>query len=398
MTSQDPNAVSTAAAAWGSCSGDGRPWFPYPTMTPTWNAPTAQLTVEFHKGFNPTNNSTCGSTVSNVINVYSVAYRQGTNILLSCGINGYAQVIEHELGHYYGLADITNQPGCSDIMSQFDGSQHYVGLNDCAAANMQNTTIDEYTPIDYTCYQPCFTYCYGGQCPALNGGSPIIVDLDGDGFRLSGSDDPVYFDLYNDGIPVWTAWTAAGSGTAFLALDLNGNGEIDDGGELFGNRTRLMDGTLADNGYDALAQYDEPINGGNGNGMIDPGDAVFSRLLIWTDWNHNGKTDPGELQTLAEAGVVAIDLAHRFDRKEDRYGNEFRFRGHAWTANRQGDTREVTTYDVFFVPAQPPFSKAQQGATGRDTTGGGYCPVSATASQNGQVRISRISETFSKLH
>jgi hypothetical protein len=239
-------------------------------------------------------------------------------------------------------------------MAQLDGSQHYVTGADCTQANNQNLTLDEGHPPDPSCQQPCFTNCYGGSCPALNGGSPIILDLDGHGFKLSGPDDPVYFDLYNDGLPVWTAWTARGSATAFLALDLNGNGNVDDAGELFGNHTRLLaDGSFAKNGYEALAQYDEPVNGGNGNGVIDPGDAIFGRLQVWTDLNHNGKVDPGELQTLSDAGITAIDLAYRFDHKRDRYGNQFLYRGRAlWEDG--GDAHEISTYDVFFVPGQAP--------------------------------------------
>jgi hypothetical protein len=348
------SATATAQAAWAGCVSNNRPGFPFPTQTPLWNAYWAQLNVVYHSGFNPLDSHTCGSTTGQNINVYQTAFKPGSNtITVACSSYGFAQIIEHELGHYYGLADITNQPGCTDIMSQLDGSPHYVTGSDCNMANSQNQTLSENNPIDYSCQQPCFTTCVGGNCPATNSGSPIVLDLDGGGFRLSGPDDPVYFDLDADGVPIWTAWTARGSATAFLALDLNGNGKIDDAGELFGNHTRLMDGTFANHGYEALAQYDEVVNGGNANGIIDPGDAVFARLRIWTDWNHDGKTDPGELLTLSEAGIVAIDLGYRSDRKQDRYGNEFRFRGRALQSNGTGD-REVTTYDVFFVPAQPP--------------------------------------------
>lgn len=137
------------------------------------------------------------------------------------------------------------------------------------------------------------------------------------------------------------------------ALDLNGSGTIDDAGELFGNHTRLQDGSFAANGYLALAQYDEPVNGGNANGVIDPGDAVFSRLRIWTDWNHNGRTDPGELQTLAEVGIVSIDLDYQYSQKQDRYGNQFLLRGRA-VRDSADHTRDIRIYDVYFVPAPSP--------------------------------------------
>lgn len=353
MSAVDPNAVATAAAAWDSCVGGNRPGFPFPTMTPTWNAPTAQLNVVFHTGYNPNDQFSCGSTSGNTINVFSNAYKLGTSIPVSCRTYGYNQIIEHELGHYYGLDDIKNQPGCPDIMSQLDGSQHYVSMPDCTLADQLNQTFDENNPIDYSCQQPCYTSCVNGSCPALNAGSPIVFDLDGGGFSLSGPDDPVYFDLYDDGLPIWTAWTARASWTSFLVLDLNGNGTIDDAGELFGNHTRLMDGSFAANGYVALAQYDEPINGGNANGVIDPGDAVFARLRIWTDWNLNGKTDPGELQTLAEAGIVAIDLGYQYSQKQDQYGNQFLLRGRA-VRDSADHSRDVRTYDVYFVPAPSP--------------------------------------------
>ncbi len=349
------SATASAQNAWDSCVSNNRPGFPYPTQTPLWNSYWAQLNVVFHSGFNPANQHTCGSTTGQTINVYQVAFKPGTTTNpIYCSSYGYDQIIEHELGHYFGLAD-NFDANCPDIMAQLDGSPHYVSLSDCTMADHLNTTFDENNPIDYSCQQPCYTTCVQGNCPATNGGSPILLDLDGSGFSLSGPDDPVYFDLDADGVPIWTAWTARGSATAFLVLDLNGNGTIDDGGELFGNHTRLSDGTFAHNGYEALAQYDDIANGGNANGMIDPGDAAFSRLRIWTDRNHDGKTDPGELQTLAEAGIVAIDLDYRPDQRRDRYGNEFRFRGRALRSNGH-DEHEVTTYDVFFVPAQPPAS------------------------------------------
>jgi hypothetical protein len=348
------DATSTAASAWGGCvTTPNHPGFPYPTLTPVSGAPYAVLHTVYHAGFNPGNNTACGRFPGleggQYVDVFESA-KDPEGHTVTCASFGYDQIIEHELGHYFGLADIFDA-NCSDIMAQLDGSTHYVGMNDCDQANQLNHPLDRDNPVDYSCNQTCYTNCYGGRCPALNGGSPIVIDLDGDGFKLSGPGDPVYFDLYNNGSPVWTAWTARWSDTAFLALDLDGNGNIDNAGELFGNHTRLLaDGSFAKSGYEALAQYDELINGGNGNGVIDPGDAVFDRLRIWIDWNHNGKTDPGELQTLAEAGIVAIDLRYWPSHKVDRYGNQFFLRGRA--VRKTGDhAHYLTTYDVFFVPA-----------------------------------------------
>ena len=87
-------------------------------------------------------------------------------------------------------------------------------------------------------------------------GSPIIVDTGRDGYRLTSVKNGVHFDLNADGTPELTAWTRRDSDDAFLAMDRNGNGRIDDGTELFGNHTpAYADRTdvTALNGFEALA-------------------------------------------------------------------------------------------------------------------------------------------------
>jgi trimeric autotransporter adhesin len=112
--------------------------------------------------------------------------------------------------------------------------------------------------------------------------SPIIVDTTGHGFHLTSAEDGVRFDIYGTEHPLKMAWTERNSGNAFLALDRNHNRKIDNGKELFGNYTEqppCEDGTRAClNGYRALAESDKPKNGGNGDGIIDSRDAVYSKL------------------------------------------------------------------------------------------------------------------------
>ena len=180
----------------------------------------------------------------------------------------------------------------------------------------------------------------------------MILDLDRRGIRLAGLGQPVHFDIDADGIPELMSWTAEDEDDAFLALDRNANGLIDDGSELFGNATLLANGSRAANGYLALADFDDPANGGNGDGQISAADVIYLGLVLWTDSNHNGISETGELAPLADAGVTRINLDYTRSNRADRHGNEFRFRGTAWRLGPWGGERAIPTWDVFFTLAK----------------------------------------------
>lgn len=132
---------------------------------------------------------------------------------------------------------------------------------------------------------------------------PLIIDLGETGIELRSLEHGVNFDLDNNGFAEKTAWIGTEDG--FLALDRNGNGSIDNGGELFGDQVILKDGSKSESGFEALAELDD-----NGDGIIDNKDSAFANLRVWIDANHNGKSDSNELKTLNETGIISISLEH----------------------------------------------------------------------------------------
>jgi len=132
---------------------------------------------------------------------------------------------------------------------------------------------------------------------------PLVLDLDGDGLETTGiGGAPVLFDGDGDGVKTGTGWLKGDD--AFLALDKNGNGTIDNGNELFGVDTVLANGQKAADGFAALADLDS-----NHDGLFSSLDAQFANVRLWRDLNQNGVSDAGELQTLAAAGIVSLGLA-----------------------------------------------------------------------------------------
>lgn len=176
-------------------------------------------------------------------------------------------------------------------------------------------------------------YLVPAPAQACHDGSPLILDLSGVGVITTGVDDPVPFDLNADGEVELVAWTVPGEHNGLLWVDLNRNRIVDDGSELFGTATRMPDGELASNGFEALGVYDLEDFGGNGDGMISPGDLVWPSLRLWIDDNHDGFSEQKEIQSLGRSGVLSLGLDYtEHPDAFDAAGNLHLYQG--WYAKR----------------------------------------------------------------
>ncbi len=159
------------------------------------------------------------------------------------------------------------------------------------------------------------TRTVSATCPT----SPLVLDLNGDGVQTTDLFAPVSFDLNGDGVPDRVAWTCGWTEEGFLWLDLNRNGTVNGGRELFGQGTLLPSGETAANGFEALEVYDGLSYGGNADGVISEDDLIWSHLRLWVDRNHDGISQRQEITSLRHFAIVAINLD--FSRVQEVDGN-----------------------------------------------------------------------------
>ncbi|MEI9976412.1 MAG: hypothetical protein WDO73_32770 [Ignavibacteriota bacterium] len=173
----------------------------------------------------------------------------------------------------------------------------------------------------------------------------MVIDLSGAGFLMTSARDGVSFDFSHAGKRSSVAWTQANSQVGFLALP-NEHGIVGHGAELFSSLSPQAGVSGDRSGFKALAAFDKPSEGGNGDGQLTSADAIWPKLRIWVDKNHDGISQLSELLTLTQAGVQSIGLSYSQSRWRDAHGNLFRFRSQiVWNKPINGKT-STAIYDV----------------------------------------------------
>ena len=218
---------------------------------------------------------------------------------------------------------------------------------ECTPYDLNGNGIpDRFEPFKFSPLGDIFDRAKRWQPPR----DPIILDLDGDGLETVGLNaSNIHFDHDGDGVLTKTGW--AGKDDALLVWDRNANGSIDTGAELFGDFTPLPNGTLAPNGFAALAALDA-----NGDGIIDASDPAFAELKLWRDTSQDGQTGIGELISLQDAGIVSLNLANTLKNQRLANGNtlsrEGSFTRTDGSTSAMGEFRLATsTFDTKFAEA-----------------------------------------------
>lgn len=142
--------------------------------------------------------------------------------------------------------------------------------------------------------------------------TPLVLELDGTPTQFETSSVP--FDIVGDGACVANDWPTAQ--TPWLAIDLDRDGTVDSGRELFGSGTLLETGALAQNGFEALAEYDT-----NADGWVTAADARYHELVAWSDHDGDRVGSLSELTPIADLGITALQVSYDIDPLCDARGN-----------------------------------------------------------------------------
>ena len=222
---------------------------------------------------------------------------------------GYAEYLDHSIDNNLGYINELNS------LSQLTPLSGPVVREQMKYLNIPTNHIDAYKQKQYVDFAGALKYfnedgsvnfaqflADTANISLYQPYDPIALDLNGNGkIDILTLENGVFFDHNGDEIAFKSSWVNSSDG--MLARDIDGDGKITSGAELFGNFTRLKNGELAKNGAEALKDLDD-----NNDGIIYSNDKAFNEILIWQDFNSNGKAESGELKSLSEHGIKSINL------------------------------------------------------------------------------------------
>lgn len=155
--------------------------------------------------------------------------------------------------------------------------------------------------------------CDSGDFEGCACNTPLVLKFDAAPVQMTAS-PLATFDIDDLGACVTTDWPT--TVTPWLALDVDKDGTIDSGRELFGSGTRLDGNRRAHNGFMALAPLDT-----DNNGRIDVRDERFSELVLWSDHDGDKRGTLPEMEPLSVRSVLSIELDYAVRRSCDDRGN-----------------------------------------------------------------------------
>jgi hypothetical protein len=301
----------------------------------------------------------------NIVSVGSVEWRCGGGFLVSCFFHGLHQINDGGVGTIKEAKFDQDVDYADRLVAATIYSHCYRGYI-WASNHSGSEWREQQSELACAPGPPSRPPGGGGQPVACDPGhtgctegfpEPLILDLNGDGIHTVAFDQsPVSFDMDGNGAPDVTAWTDPATEEGFLFYDLNHNGVIDGGQELFGDATTLPNGKRATTGVEVLGLCDTKRYGGNGDGVISPGDAAYGKIRVWVDRNHDAVATRDETYSLGELAVTELSLQFReLTAAEswgvDATGNYHRFQG-SFT-QRLGPGHRVATVtramdDVYF--------------------------------------------------